>query len=173
MFREIPKQPERICSHQEEPLYRFEAQLELNVIGVVPEGLRMANRFEGRISSGLLCGARVWGIDHFVIRRDGIGLIQAEKTLSLGGLHLYEHVQAYCYPPSGLVLPALDAFTSSGFAWPDVHFPMQGFSTFRSAHPEYAYLNRALARVHGAGNFHTGALRIETALLSPPEEAAA
>ncbi len=174
MFREIQSsQHEQPRTHREAPLYQFEAQLELNTIGLVPEGLRMANRFEGRITAGLLRGARVWGIDHFVIRSDGIGLIQAEKTISLGGLHLYEHVQAYCYPPAGLPLPALEALVAPGFEWPDVFFPMQGFSTFRAAHPEYLYLNRALARVQGAGNFSSGALRIETSLLAPPAGAAA
>jgi hypothetical protein len=146
-------------------LYRFEAQLELNSIGLVPEGLRMANRFEGHVREGMLVGARVWGIDHFVIRSDGVGLIDAEKTLSLGGLHVYEHVRAYCLPPAGLLLPELSALLAPDFEWPDVDFPMQGFSFFRAAHPELCALNRAVAHVRGHGNFRTGALSIETFLM--------
>lgn len=154
------------------PLYHFEARLELCTIGIVPEGLRMANRFEGRVRSGLLEGARVWGIDHFVIRTDGVGLIDAEKTLSLGDVLLYEHVRAYCLPPQGIEMPPLEALRAPGFEWPDLAFPMHGFSYFRAEHAELVHLNRALAYVEGNGNFRTGALQIDTFLVPRPGESA-
>lgn len=146
-------------------LYRFEAKLEVNPIGIVPEGFRMANAFEGRVTHGMLEGARVWGIDHLLLRTDGVAIIDAQKTISGGGVHVYEHVRGYGLPPLGITLPPLEELLEPGFEWPDVQFPVLGASTFRAAAPEHEALNRALARVDGWFNFSTGGLAIETRLL--------
>ncbi len=146
-------------------LYRFEAELEVVPIGLVPEGLRMANRFEGRVTAGILEGARVWGIDHLLLRSDGIAIIDAQKTLSLGDTHLYEHVRGYGLPPDGLEMPPLEVLLDPSFEWPDVPFPVLGSSTFRAAAPELEALNRAVARVDGWFSFASGGLAVETRLL--------
>jgi hypothetical protein len=155
-----------------ELLYRFEAKLDVNVVGLVPEGLLMSNPFEGRVTAGSFLGARVWGIDPFLLRRDGVGIVDVPKTLSGDGFHVQEHVRAYALPPEGLTLPPLEALLEPGFEWPDVAFPIHGSSTFRAAAPELAWLNRAVARVDGSANMATGALIIETRLLEhrPPME---
>ena len=151
---------------REEPsLYQFEAQLEVVPIGLVPEGIRMANTFEGRVVEGILRGGRVWGIDHFVLRNDGVGILDAQKTISLGDVHLHEHVHGYCLPPEDLELPPLEALLEPGFEWPDVPFAIQGFSYFRAAAPELVHLNRALASIDGWASFATGALVVETRLM--------
>ena len=55
-------------------LFRMEGRMtELVTVGLLPEGLRMHNSFEGTIVAGELAGARVSGIDEFVIRPDGVG----------------------------------------------------------------------------------------------------
>lgn len=146
-------------------LYRFEADLDLKPIGLVPEGLRMANSFDGRITRGLLKGARVWGIDHFLLLPNGVGVLDAPKTLSAGDTHVYEHVRGYCLPPAGLELPPLEALLEPGFAWPDLLFPLLGFSTFRAAAPELAYLNSAVAALEGYVNLAAGRLAVETRII--------
>lgn len=148
-------------------LYRFEAQLEFNVVGLVSEGLQMSNPFEGTVTEGAFEGARVWGIDPFLLRRDGVGVIDVPKTISGEGYNVYEHVRAYSFAPEGLEMPPLEALLEPGFEWPDVRFPIQGSSTFRAAVPELEWLNRAVARVDGWANLATGALVIETRLLEP------
>ncbi|MGD2070269.1 MAG: hypothetical protein PVI57_16455 [Gemmatimonadota bacterium] len=147
-----------------ELLYRFEAKLDFNPVGLVPEGLLMSNPFEGTVTAGAFEGARVWGIDPFLLRRDGVGVVDVPKTLSWDGFHVQEHVRAYSLPPDGLEMPPLEALLAPGFEWPDIAIPMHGFSTFRAGAPELAWLNRALARVDGWGNFATGRLAIETRL---------
>lgn len=147
-------------------LYRFEAQLVVTPIGVVPEGLRMANAFEGRITRGLMQGARVWGIDHLLLRSDGVAVIDAAKTLSLGDTHVHEHVRGYGLPPDGMEMPPLEALLDPSFEWPDVLFPLLGSSTFRAAAPELQHLNRAVSRIDGWFSFATGGLAVETRLLT-------
>lgn len=163
-------------------LYRFEAQLDVVPIGLVPEGIRMANTFDGRVTAGRFEGARVWGIDHFILRRDGVGIVDAPKTISGheisgrpvsdGGFHLFEHVRAYSLPPAGLEMPPLEAILEPDFEWPDILFPIQGFSTFRAAHRELAHLNRAIARIDGWVDFTTGGLAVETTLVEHRKAAA-
>jgi hypothetical protein len=147
-------------------LYRFEAQLEVTPIGLVPEGIRMANSFEGRVTRGIMEGARVWGIDHLLLRSDGVAIIDAQKTISRGDTHLYEHVRGYGLPPQGLDMPPLVALLEPSFQWPDVLFPVVGFSTFRAGTPELEYLNRTVSRIDGWFNFATGGLAVETRPIS-------
>lgn len=146
-------------------LYRFEAQLEVVPIGLVPEGLRMANRFEGRVTEGTMQGARVWGIDHLLLRSDGVAVLDAQKTLSLGDEHLYEHLHGYGLPPDGVEMPPLEALLDPSFEWPDVLFPVLGASTFRAPSPALEHLNRAVARVDGWFSFATGGLAVDTRLV--------
>lgn len=146
-------------------LYRFVAQLTPTPIGVVPEGLLMANTFEGEITEGLMKGARVWGIDHLLIRSDGVSVIDAPKTISRGHQHLSEHVRGYCLPPQGMSMPPLEALLAPGFVWPDVPFTIRATSTFRTAAPELVHLSSAIARIDGRVWFTTGRLEIETRLL--------
>lgn len=155
---------------EQAPLYRFEAQLDPTPIGLTPEGLRITLGFDGRVTAGELArtgfaGARVWGIDHYLLRADGVGVIDAPKTVSSGDRSFFEHVRAYTLPPAGLELPPLASILEPGFRWPDIDFAIQGFSTFRSGSEDLRYLDRALARIDGWGNFATGRFSIETRLL--------
>ena len=150
-----------------ELLYRFEANLDFNVVGRVAEGLQMSNPFEGTATDGVFQGARVWGSDPFLLRSDGVGVIDVPKTISGPGYHVLEHVRAYSLPPAGLELPPLEALLAPDFEWPDVRFPILGSSTFRTGAPELTWLNRVVARVDGFANMATGALVIETRSLAP------
>lgn len=154
-------------SREERPLlYRFEAHLDVKPLVISPEGLRMLNAFDGRITEGMLEGARVSGVDHLLVRHDGIGIIDAQKTISLGSVHVIEHVRGYCLPPAGLEMPPFEAMLAPGFAFPDVPFPVIGFSMFRTDSPELAYLNASVATIEGSVSFATGRLVVDTRLLT-------
>jgi hypothetical protein len=147
-------------------IFRFEAQLNVVPVGLTPEGLRMANSYEGRVTAGRLRGARVWGTDHLLLRSDGVCVIDAQTMLSQdGSRHVYEHVYGYCLPPEGLQIPPLQTLVEPGFEWPDVDFPIVGFSTFRSGAREFDDLNSVTARIDGWANFATGGLAIDTRLV--------
>jgi hypothetical protein len=99
-------------------------------------------------------------------------VIDAPKTVASGDRCFFEHVRAYTLPPAGLDLPPLEAIVEAGYPWPDVEFAIQGFSTFRAGTPDLRYLDRALARIDGWGNFATGRFCIETRLLAHAEHVA-
>lgn len=164
-----PIQPTRASQRAEQasavPFYRFEAQLEFTPIGLVPEGLRMALSFEGEVVQGPLEGARVWGSDPLVIRPDGVGVLDVSKIISFAGVNFYEHVRGYCLPPDGLQTPALEVIAEPNFRFPDVRFPITGFSTFAAPPGRFQHLNRRLARIDGHSSFATGRLVIEARLL--------
>ena len=147
-------------------IFRFEAQLNVIPVGLTPEGLRMANSYEGAVTAGKLQGARVSGTDHLLLRSDGVCVIDAQTMLSRGAHErIYEHVYGYCLPPEGMQIPPLEKLLEPGFEWPDVDFPIVAFSTFRTGTHELEYLNSATARIDGWANFATGGLAIDTCLV--------
>lgn len=155
-------------------LFRFEAVLDLVPIGLTPEGLRMANSYIGTVTGGRFPGAEVRGTDHLVLRNDGVCIIDAQTILSQPKSgHVFEHVHGYCLPPEGLELPELGELLDSDFQWPDVDFPITAFSTFRAGTPNFAFLNRAMARIDGWANFATGGLAVDTTLISHNDSVAA
>jgi hypothetical protein len=80
-----------------ELLYRFTASLtETEVVGVVPEGLRLDVHFEGQVIAGALVGARVRGLDYLLLRADGVGVIDEYETIDAGdGRVVSAHAQGY------------------------------------------------------------------------------
>ena len=158
---EVPG-PTRVA---EQLLYRFEADIQVTPIGLTPEGIRMTVEFDGTVTDGMLEGARVWGIDPFLMRSDGVGLIDAPKTISDGDRTVYEYIRAYLTAPEGLAVPPPEVVLDPGFEWPEVHFPILGFSQFRAGHPDYQHLNGIQAAVEGSASFASGRLGIETRVL--------
>lgn len=156
-----------VHTDERDPFYRFEAQLEFTPIGLVPEGLRLALAFEGKVVAGALEGARVWGSDPLVIRRDGVGVLDVNKLISFNGANLYEQVRGFCAPPPGMEVPPLEVIAQPSFRFPDVPFPITGFSTFAAAAEPFAVLNGRLARIDGHASFATGRLVIEARLVEP------
>jgi hypothetical protein len=145
-----------------ELVYRFEGRLtELNPVGILPEGLLMANPFEATVTGGPLAGARLWGIDHFLVRPDGVGVIDAPETISRGDLHVVGQVRGYVLPPAGAPVPPLEAMIDPGFAWPDAPFRIAGSVMLRTADPDLDWLNRTVAVIAGEVNMSTGRLVIE------------
>jgi hypothetical protein len=154
-------------------LYRFEADLEITPIGLVPEGIRLTVDFDGIITAGQFSGGRVWGSDPLLLRVDGVGVIDAHKTITTPEGNLYEHILGYCLPPAGLDMPPAEVLLSPDFQWPDALFPIHGFSFFRTGAPALAHLNRAVARVDGWSSLARGRLAVETRILGHRSEVGA
>lgn len=151
----------------EQLLYRFEADIRVTPIGLTPEGIRMTVEFDGTVTAGMLEGARVWGVDPFLMRSDGVGIIDAPKTISDGEHSVYEYIRAYLTAPDGLEVPPPEVVLDPAFEWPEAQFPILGFSQFRTGHPDYAFLNGTQAAVEGSASFASGRLGIETRALRP------
>jgi hypothetical protein len=135
-----------------ELLYRFTASLtETEVVGVVPEGLRLDVHFEGQVIAGALVGARVRGLDYLLLRADGVGVIDEYETIDAGdGRVVSAHAQGYIVPPEGAEFPRPEVLLSPDFTWPDgVPLPLRGFVLYRTGAPDLAHLNRVVASFHG------------------------
>lgn len=149
-------------------LYQFEGRLtEINPVGLFPEGLRLANKFEGTVTNGPLSGARVWGIDHFLVRPDGVGVLDAPETFSRGDLHVVGQVRGYALPPEGAPVPSLEAMLDPEFVWPDVPFRLLGSVLFRAAPPELEWMNRTVAVITGEVTMSSGRLVVEAHAAGP------
>ena len=74
---------EHLTHHRHDArLFRMEGRLtELVTVGLLPEGIRMHNTFAGTIVAGEPAGALVRGVDEFVIRPDGTGVVDAREVV--------------------------------------------------------------------------------------------
>lgn len=149
-----------------ELLYRFEGQLgELYPIGLFPDGIRFHNEFEGRVVDGPFAGGRIFGLDQFVQRPDGIGVIVAPEVIDDGVHRVSLDLRGYVVPPAGLPVPPLEAMLEPDFSFPDIDFRVTGAATAATAGPEHAHLNGAIVVVEGTVNLSTGALDVSAYLV--------
>ncbi|WP_046470797.1 hypothetical protein [Allosalinactinospora lopnorensis] len=121
----------------------------------------MVNSFEGRIVTGEPAGARVIGTDHFTVRPDGVGTIEARELVSTDRYQTSAEVYGYATPPAGLQLPSLDVLLDPDFTWPDAWFTIDAFALYRTAAPGLVGLNRTAVSHRGRVNMGTGELLIE------------
>lgn len=143
-------------------LYHMEARLTTSVpIGLLPEGIRMDNAFEGRITSGDLAGARVDGIDYYLIRPDGVGVIDARETIVGDGFAIGAHARGYVLPPEGMQVPPLERLLDPEFPWPDEPFPLRVTQTFRTGAPGLDHLNRLVVAHLGGVNYATRRITVD------------
>ncbi|MDY7106660.1 MAG: hypothetical protein S0880_36250 [Actinomycetota bacterium] len=147
-------------------LYRFEGQLgELYPIGLFPDGIHFHNEFEGRVVDGPFAGARIFGLDQFVQRPDGIGIIVAPEVIDDGTHRVALELRGYVVPPAGLPVPPLEVMLEPDFAFPDLDFRVTGVATAATASPELAHLNSSIVVVEGKVNLSTGALDVSAYLV--------
>ncbi len=91
-----------------ELVYRFRGELgELYPLGLFDDGIRFHNQFEGRIVEGPFAGGRIFGLDQFILRPDGVGVIVAPEVIDAGGARVALEVRGYVVPPPGSPVPAL------------------------------------------------------------------
>lgn len=149
-------------------LYHMEARLTTSVmIGLRPDGIRMDNGFEGHITSGELAGARVEGIDYYLIRPDGVGVIDARETIVGQGYAVGARAVGYVLPPEGMDVPPLERLMDPDFPWPDVSFPLQVAQTFSTGAAALDHLNRLLVAHVGGVNYATRELAIDAYRIAP------
>jgi hypothetical protein len=143
-------------------IYRFEGRLaDLYPIGLFPEGIRFHNDFEGRVIGGPFAGARLFGLDQFLVRPDGVGVIIAPEVIDDGRHRIAVDVRGYVLPPDGVPAVPLEAMLDPGFRFPDAPFRVTGSALMRTASPELAALNRTVAVIEGTVNLATGKLDVE------------
>ena len=146
--------------------YAFEATMTRVVpIGLVPEGLRLNAYYQGRITEGPLTGDTVDGVDYFLLRRDGVGVVDVRQVFSgEGGRTVAAEVHGYVAAPSPM--PPLEEVADPAFVWPDVDLPMHGAVDLRTAVPEMRALNATVFGFTGTLNVARGELRVRAQTLA-------
>lgn len=162
MTTETTSTPTRIQAGRNALIYRFEGNLgEMYPTGLFPEGIRFHNSFDATVVAGPFEGARIFGLDQFLLRPDGVGEIDAPEVIDGGETRVALHVRGYVVPPEGLQMPPLEALTDPAFQFPDLDFRVTGSATIKCAAPGYEALNRTVAVIEGTVNLATGRLRVE------------
>jgi hypothetical protein len=147
-------------------IYRFEAQLaDMYPIGIFPEGIRFHNDFSGTIVAGPFTGAAIFGLDQFMLRPDGVGVIVAPEIVDNGETRVALDVRGYVVPPAGMEMPPLEVLASPDFEFPDLDFRVTGSALLRTADQRYDHLNRTVAAIEGTANLGTGKLVVEARAL--------
>ena len=150
-------------------VYRFEGQLGgLNPLGIFDDGIRFHNSFEGHVIEGPFSGGRIYGLDQFVLRADGIGVIVAPEVIELGDVRVSLDLRGYVVPPPGAPAPPLEAVLDPDFEFPDVPFRVTGAATAATTSPEHADLNGVVVLVEGTVNMATGRLDVTARRVEAP-----
>jgi hypothetical protein len=150
------------------PYYRLEGALTGgHAIGLVADGIRADNTFEGTIVEGELQGAHVDGIDYFRVRPDGVGIVTGREIITLDDTTIAVSLHGIAVPPAGMDVPPLEVLASPDFEWPDVEFTIEAFATFETSCPAHQHLNRTTVVHSGTVNLATGALVIEARRPTP------
>lgn len=138
--------------------YSFQAQLtRLSPVGLVPEGLRIDVGFAGRITTGVLAGSDIEGVDYLLIRPDGVGVIDArERIAAPDGTSIALHAEGYVVPVFDM--PELSTLLDPGFRWPDVDLPVHGSVRMQAGPPLFDVVNRSVYSFTGAVNMARGSL---------------
>jgi hypothetical protein len=148
-------------AHLGELVYRFQGRLgELYPIGLFDDGIRFHNEFEGRVVDGPFAGGRIFGLDQFLLRPDGVGEIVAPEVIDDGEHRVSLDVRGYLVPPAGAQAPPLAAVLEPGFAFPDAEFRVTASAVVATTSSLHAHLNRAVVVVEGTVNMATGAMDV-------------
>ena len=145
-----------------ELVYRLEGSLaDLYPIGLFSEGLRFHNDFSADIVEGPFKGGRIFGLDQFMVRPDGVGVIVAHEVVEGADTRVAFDIRGYVLPPDGLEMPPLEVLASPGFEFPDLDFRVLATALMRTAGPRFDHLNRTVVVNEGTVNLGTGRLDIE------------
>lgn len=145
-----------------ELVYRFEGDLaDPYPVGLFEDGLRFHNDFAGTVTDGPFAGGRIFGLDRFTVRPDGVGVVVAPEVIECGDVRVQVDVRGYVVPPPGAAVPSPEEMTRPGFTFPDAPFRFTGCATARTAHPDHEALNAAVLVLEGTVNMGTGRLEVE------------
>ncbi len=104
-----------------------------------------------------MAGGRVTGIDHLLLRREGIGVLDVEEVVHLpAGTAVALSVTGYAVPP--YPVPPLEEI-GPDMPWPEVDVPVHGAVTMRTGDPSLAAVNRTVLGMTGTVNMARGTIR--------------
>lgn len=147
-------------------VYRLEGKLaDLYPIGLFPEGIRFHNDFSADIVAGPFAGGRIFGLDQFLVRPDGVGVVVAHEVVETAQTRVAFDIRGYVLPPEGLEMPPLEVLAAPGFEFPDVDFRVLATAMMRTADPRFEHLNRSVVVNNGTVNLGSGRLVIEARTL--------
>ena len=128
-----------------------------NVIGLVPEGLRLDAHVTAGFTDGPLAGATGESIDYLLLRHDGVGVVYVRGYLvDPDGVSVAMTIRGFVGAPQpGLVEAMLDP----EYEMPDEEWPVHGAVWFESMAPQYAFLNHTVFAATGTVNPGTGVVR--------------
>lgn len=143
-------------------VYAIDGQFhDIVIIGPVNEGFRMNGHFGGTVTEGELAGATMTGVDYFLLRHDGVGVVRAQEVITHEDRVIAVTLHGLLLPPQGVAAPRPADVTRPGFAWPAAPYSIHVSASFETAAPALAHLNRTLVAHSGTVNFATGKLAIE------------
>jgi hypothetical protein len=140
------------------PLVTVEYQItRQQVVGLVPEGLRIDFHFSGTITDGFFAGATAEGIDYLLVRHDGVGVLDVRVFGALpDGTTVAWTVMGFAGDPD--TMPPLEAWLDPDVV-PDMDVPLHGAAWFQTMAPAHAYLNHTVLAIRGTVNLATGTIR--------------
>lgn len=140
------------------PLLAIEYQItRQQVVGLVPEGLRIDFHIAGEITDGLFAGATAEGIDYLLIRHDGVGILDVRVFGSMpDGTTLAWTIKGFVGDPA--TMPPLEAWFDPDFVL-DMDVPFHGAGWFQTMDPSHAFLNHTVLAIRGSVNLVTGTVR--------------
>ena len=150
----------------EAPYFVIEAQtIGMDIVGLVPDGLRVVTHARGAVTDGLFVGSTVTGTDYLVFRHDGVGVIDARWLVEdPSGVAVAIAFQGFIGEPMpGLLEAMLDPEAEPL----DVDIPVHGAAWFQTMAPQYASLNYTVFAFTGAVNIAEGGLQVTFRSLAP------
>lgn len=149
-----------------ELLYAIDGQFnDIVIIGPVAEGFRMNGHFGGTVNAGELTGAKMTGVDYFLLRHDGVGVVRAHEVMTMDDRVIAVELQGLLRPPRGVAAPKPADLTRAGFSWPAAPYTIHVSARFETAAHGLAHLNRTVVAHSGTVNFATGKLYIEARVI--------
>jgi hypothetical protein len=143
-------------------LYAIDGQFhDIVPIGPVAGGFRLNGHFGGTVIRGELMDAAMTGVDYFLLRHDGVGIVRAHEVITAGNRVVAAELWGVLQPPRGIAPPRPSDITRPGFSWPDAPYSIHVSARFETAAPDLAHLNHTVVAHSGSVNFATGKLAIE------------
>ena len=129
-----------------------------DIIGLVPEGLRIDSYASYVVTEGIFVGATMSGTDFLLYRHDGVGVVDIRAfAVDPEGVAAAVTMKGFLGEPSpGMIEALLDP----EFEMPNVDIPLHGAAWFQTMAPQYAFVNHTVFGCAGAINMLEGVLRI-------------
>jgi hypothetical protein len=151
-----------VLKHASDLMYAIDGQFhDIVLIGPVNAGFRMNGHFGGTVTKGELAGAKMTGVDYFLLRHDGVGVVRAHEVITDEDRVIAVELHGLLLPPQAITAPRPADISQPDFAWPAAPYSIHVNASFETAAPALAHLNRTVVTHSGTVNFATGKIAIE------------